>query len=131
MLCVQFPTRETVLIPIRLDLDIEGYRYIDSFSWNLYEKSCFGCFYKRVARSIQEQVEKAQRSLPWHEAVTSESLHPIFINLRLNDTIYVDRFEWDLSNPDNSPERFAQVVCEELVSSNRLDEPRTLGIELC
>jgi SWI/SNF-related matrix-associated actin-dependent regulator of chromatin subfamily B protein 1 len=74
------------------------------------------CFYTRIAKSIQDQVDKSQRSLPWHEAVKSESLHPIFINLRLNDTIYIDRFEWDLNNPNNSPERFAQGVCEDLVS---------------
>ena len=64
---------------------------------------------------MQEQVEKAQKSLPWHEAVTSESLHPIFINLRLNDTIYIDKFEWDLNDPNNSPEQFARVACEDLV----------------
>ncbi|GMF61644.1 unnamed protein product [Phytophthora fragariaefolia] len=52
--------------------------------------------------------------MPWHEAVTTESLHPIFINLRLKDTIYIDRFEWDLNNSNNSPEQFAQVVCEDL-----------------
>ena len=38
---LQFPTRETLLIPIRLDIDIEGYRYIDSFSWNLYVRYLF------------------------------------------------------------------------------------------
>ncbi|RLN65118.1 hypothetical protein BBP00_00003019 [Phytophthora kernoviae] len=86
------------------------------------------CFYKRIARSIQEQVEKANKSLPWHEAVTSESLHPIFINLRLNDTIYVDRFEWDLSNPHNSPERFAQVVSEDLGLSGEFEAQIALSI---
>ncbi|RLN50453.1 hypothetical protein BBJ29_000970 [Phytophthora kernoviae] len=78
--------------------------------------------------SIQEQVEKANKSLPWHEAVTSESLHPIFINLRLNDTIYVDRFEWDLSNPHNSPERFAQVVSEDLGLSGEFEAQIALSI---
>lgn len=51
------------------------------------------CFYKRIASSIEAQVEKAKRSLPWHAAVKNESLHPIFINIRLNDTILIDRFE--------------------------------------
>ncbi|KAH7469173.1 Chromatin structure-remodeling complex protein BSH [Phytophthora ramorum] len=139
----KFPTRDILLIPIRLDLDIEGYRYIDSFSWNLYEKDftydTFAaalirdldlpeCFYKRIAKSIQEQVEKARRSLPWHEAVTKESLHPIFINLRLNDTIYIDRFEWDLNNPNNSPEQFAQVVCEDLGLSGEFEAQVALSI---
>ncbi|KAG7384795.1 hypothetical protein PHYBOEH_009313 [Phytophthora boehmeriae] len=139
----KFPTGDTLLIPIRLDVDIEGYRYIDSFSWNLHEKDftyeTFAaalvrdldlppCFYKRIAKSIQEQVEKAKKSLPWHEAVTNESLHPIFINLRLNDTIYIDRFEWDLNNPNNSPERFAQVVSEDLGLSGEFEAQIALSI---
>ncbi|KAE9280362.1 hypothetical protein PF008_g28151 [Phytophthora fragariae] len=139
----KFPTRDTLLIPIRLDIDIEGYRYIDSFSWNKYEKDftyeTFAaalvrdldlpeCFYKRIAKSIEEQVEKAQRSLPWHEAVTTESLHPIFINLRLNDTIYIDRFEWDLNNPNNSPECFARVVCEDLGLGGEFEAQVALSI---
>ncbi|KAI9993568.1 hypothetical protein PInf_015691 [Phytophthora infestans] len=139
----KFPTRDSLLIPIRLDIDIEGYRYIDSFSWNLYEKDFTyetfaaalvrdldlpNCFYKRIAKSIQEQVEKAQKSLPWNEAVTGESLHPIFINLRLNDTIYIDRFEWDLNNSNNSPERFAQIVCEDLGLSGEFEAQVALSI---
>ncbi|KAI9906089.1 hypothetical protein PsorP6_014219 [Peronosclerospora sorghi] len=135
----KFPTQDTLLVPIRLDIDIEGYRYIDSFSWNVHEKDFTyetfaaalvrdldlpDCFYRRIAKSIEEQIEKAQKSLPWHVAVTSESLHPIFVNLRLNDTIYIDRFEWDLSNPDNSPEHFARVVCEELVKLAALTTAR-------
>ncbi|KAG6950321.1 hypothetical protein JG688_00014212 [Phytophthora aleatoria] len=139
----RFPTRDTLLIPIRLDIDVEGYRYIDSLSWNLYEKDFTyetfaaalvrdldlpNCFYKRIAKSIQEQVEKAKKSLPWNEAVTGESLHPIFINLRLNDTIYIDRFEWDLNNPNNSPERFAQVVCEDLGLSGEFEAQVALSI---
>lgn len=51
------------------------------------------CFHKRISTSIESQVEKAKRCMPWYEAVTNESLHPIFINIRLNDTLYMDRFE--------------------------------------
>lgn len=51
-------------------------------------------FRKRIASQIEAQVEKGKRSLPWHEAVSAaESLHPIFINIRINDTILIDRFE--------------------------------------
>ncbi|CEG49708.1 swi snf-related matrix-associated actin-dependent regulator of [Plasmopara halstedii] len=139
----QFPTRDELLIPIRLDIDIEGYRFIDSFSWNLHEKEFTfetfaaalvrdldlpNCFYQRITKSIQEQVHKAQAVLPWHEAVTGESLHPIYINLRLCDTIYTDRFEWDLNNTSNSPERFAQVVCEDLGLSGEFEAQVALSI---
>ncbi|TDH68298.1 hypothetical protein CCR75_004117 [Bremia lactucae] len=139
----KFPTSATLLIPIRLDIDVEGYRYIDSFSWNLYEKDFTyetfaaalvrdldlpNCFYERIATSLREQVQKAQKALPWHEAVTRESLHPIFINLRLNDAIYIDRFEWDLNDPNNSPECFAQVVCEDLGLSGEFEAQVALSI---
>lgn len=51
-------------------------------------------FRKRIAAQIEAQVVKGKRSVPWHEAVdTNESLHPIFINIRINDTILIDRFE--------------------------------------
>uniref|UniRef100_K3WLA0 HMG box domain-containing protein n=1 Tax=Globisporangium ultimum (strain ATCC 200006 / CBS 805.95 / DAOM BR144) TaxID=431595 RepID=K3WLA0_GLOUD len=137
------PPSDTLLIPIRLDVDVEGYRYIDSFSWNVHEKDytyeTFAAtlvrdlnlpesFRKRIASQIEAQVEKGKRSMPWHEAVTSESLHPIYINIRINDTILIDRFEWDLSNPSNSPEQFAQVLCEELGLSGEFEAQVALAI---
>lgn len=139
----KLPTRAMLLIPIRLDIDVEGYRYVDSFSWNLHEKDFTfetfaaalvrdldlpNCFYNHIAKSIREQVQKAQTTLPWHEAVTDESLHPIYINLRLYDTVYIDRFEWDLNNANNSPERFAQVVCEDLGLSGEFEAQVALSI---
>lgn len=33
--CLQHPPSDTLLIPIRIDVDVDGYRYIDSLSWNL------------------------------------------------------------------------------------------------
>ncbi|DAZ97659.1 TPA: hypothetical protein N0F65_009660 [Lagenidium giganteum] len=139
----KFPAADSCLIPIRLDVDVEGYRYIDAFSWNLHETDftfeTFAaalvrdldlpeCFYKRIAESIKSQVEKAKRSMPWHEAVTGESLHPIFINIRLNDTILIDRFEWDLGNADNDPEHFARVLCEELGLSGEFEAQVALSV---
>lgn len=149
----QFPSSETTLVPIRIDVDVDGYRYIDSFMWNMYdgtfryahcnvisltcvfisssyERDCTAesfaatlvrdldlpeLFHKPITTSIEAQVDKARRVPPWYDAVEGESLHPIFINLRINDTIFIDRFEWDLSNPSNSPEQFAQVLCDDLV----------------
>uniref|UniRef100_H3HC27 Uncharacterized protein n=1 Tax=Phytophthora ramorum TaxID=164328 RepID=H3HC27_PHYRM len=113
---------------------LQARRYEKDFTYDTFAAALIRdldlpeCFYKRIAKSIQEQVEKARRSLPWHEAVTKESLHPIFINLRLNDTIYIDRFEWDLNNPNNSPEQFAQVVCEDLGLSGEFEAQVALSI---
>lgn len=37
----QIPAQDCYLIPIRLDVDVDGYRYIDSFSWNLWAHNVY------------------------------------------------------------------------------------------
>lgn len=60
--------------------------------------------------------------------MNEESLHPIFLNLRLNDTILIDRFEWDLSCPSNQPEEFARVLCEDLGLNGEFEAQIALAI---
>nr|CCA20838.1 SWI/SNFrelated matrixassociated actindependent regulator of chromatin putative [Albugo laibachii Nc14] len=139
----QTPSQKCYLLPIRLDVDVDGYRYIDSFSWNLYESGftfqTFAaaivrdldlpeCFYREIANSVASQVEAAKRTIPWHQGVVTESLHPIHINLRIKDTVLIDRFEWDLSNEQNDPEYFAQVMCDELGLSGEFEAQIALSI---
>jgi len=82
------------------------------------------CFYTPIADSIRTQVEQAKRYLPWFDADKDESLHPISIKLRINDTIVLDRFEWDLSNPRNDPDHFARTFCAEMVNMIILFKPK-------
>ncbi|CCI47041.1 unnamed protein product [Albugo candida] len=86
------------------------------------------CFYKEIADSIASQVEIAKRTIPWHQSVVTESLHPIYINLRIKDTILIDRFEWDLSIEKNDPEYFAQVMCDEMGLSGEFEAQIALSI---
>lgn len=36
------------------------------------------------------------------------------LNIHVGNISLVDQFEWDMSEPDNSPEKFAQKLCQEL-----------------
>lgn len=36
------------------------------------------------------------------------------LNIHVGNISLVDQFEWDLSNPLNSPEQFAQELCADL-----------------
>ena len=38
----------------------------------------------------------------------------ISVNVRIGRVVYKDKFEWDINNPDNSPEDFAECVCADL-----------------
>jgi SWI/SNF-related matrix-associated actin-dependent regulator of chromatin subfamily B protein 1 len=73
------------------------------------------CFYLPIAESVRLQVEQAKLILPWWKAVSNEALYPIHIKLRINDTILIDKFEWDLSNSQNDPDHFARTFCAEMV----------------
>ena len=34
--------------------------------------------------------------------------------MRVGRVIVQDKFEWDINNPDNSPEEFAECICADL-----------------
>ena len=38
----------------------------------------------------------------------------IQINVRIGRITVKDQFEWDINNPDNSPEDFAESLCADL-----------------
>ena len=43
-----------------------------------------------------------------------EQIRVISVNVRIGRVVYKDKFEWDINNPDNSPEDFAECVCADL-----------------
>lgn len=43
-----------------------------------------------------------------------EQVRTISINVRVGRVIVKDKFEWDINNPDNSPEEFAECICADL-----------------
>jgi SWI/SNF-related matrix-associated actin-dependent regulator of chromatin subfamily B member 1 len=43
-----------------------------------------------------------------------EAIRIIKLNVRINNIIIRDQFEWDINNPRNSPEDFAESLCADL-----------------
>ncbi|RQM28823.1 hypothetical protein B5M09_006698 [Aphanomyces astaci] len=121
----------SALVPIRLDVDVDGYRYIDSFAYNIHESDFTydtfsaslirdldlpDCFYAPIATAIRLQVEAATSYVHKPSSTTKKdtALIPIYIKLRINDTVLIDSFEWDVSNDLNNPDAFAAALCADL-----------------
>jgi len=119
-----------VLVPIRLDMDIEGQKLRDTFMWNKTESMltpeqfaevvCDDLdlnplnFVPAIAAAIQQQVE----SFP----VESDNLLKdqkdqrvvLKLNIHVGNISLIDQFEWDLAEDKNSPEEFSRKLCADL-----------------
>ncbi|CCX05442.1 hypothetical protein FPQ18DRAFT_297795 [Pyronema domesticum] len=120
----------TVLIPIRIDLDLPNGRLHDTFMWNLHEHLITPDIFAQhmgadldlppqvvatIAAAIRDQLAEyapvAQISIP---ESSGEMRTVCALTVNLDDVVYTDRFEWDLANTLLSPEHFAKVICAEL-----------------
>ena len=122
-----------VLVPIRLDMEIEGHKLRDTFVWNKNEISITPeqfaevlcddldlpaqAFVPAIAQSIRQQVEvfiaptetnQDPTNLPTDQRVL------IKLNVHVGNISLVDQLEWDLSDKSNTPEQFAMKLCSEL-----------------
>lgn len=128
----RMPTSEN-LIPIRIDLEVEGQRFKDAFTWNPNdldsEVTAFAmrtvkdlnlamAFIPLITQSIQTQVNEF-RSYEGLEMTMGERVHCLKLDLRVNSTVIRDQFLWDLGNLDSDPEEFARCLCKDL----ELDDP--------
>eukprot|EP00117_Sycon_ciliatum_P028550 scpid61358/ scgid22922/ SWI/SNF-related matrix-associated actin-dependent regulator of chromatin subfamily B member 1 len=117
-----------VLVPIRLDLEIENHKLRDTFLWNKNESMITPeqfaellcddmelpspLFVQPIANAIRGQVEQHPGDLV---AMDEEDRRvPIKLNIHVGNISLVDQFEWDLSCPHNSPEEFARQLCSDL-----------------
>ncbi|CCJ30692.1 unnamed protein product, partial [Pneumocystis jirovecii] len=120
---------EEVLIPIRLDLELDNYRLKDVFTWNMNEElitpdlfaqiMCAdldipaSIFAPQISSAIRTQIEEyapvAEISLP-----ENNDLRVIVnLSLHLSRHLLTDKFEWDLTS-SLTPEVFAGQVCADL-----------------
>ncbi|KAE8077164.1 hypothetical protein FH972_015754 [Carpinus fangiana] len=122
----RMPTAEN-LVPIRLDIEIDGQRFKDAFTWNPSdpdsEVAVFAkrtvrdlklppAFITQIASSIQSQLAEF-RSLEGQDMYTGEKIVPIKLDLRVNHTLIKDQFLWDLNNFESDPEEFARTFCRD------------------
>ncbi|XP_024023504.1 chromatin structure-remodeling complex protein BSH [Morus notabilis] len=123
----RIPTAEN-LVPIRLDIEVDGHRFKDAFTWNPSDPdSEIVVFAKRtvkdlklppvfithIASSIQSQLAEF-RSFEGQEMYAGEKIVPIKLDLRVKHTLIRDQFLWDMNNFESDPEEFAKTFCKDL-----------------
>ncbi|KAJ5140050.1 hypothetical protein N7448_003458 [Penicillium atrosanguineum] len=106
------------LVPIRLDIDYEKIKIRDTFTWNLHDRvvspdlfaeklvedlglplETSGHLIREISKSIQDQIE--MRIL-------------VKLNITIGQHTLIDQFEWDINDPQNSPEEFALRMTDDL-----------------
>ncbi|CAO3567869.1 unnamed protein product [Mortierella alpina] len=120
--------QDAILVPIRLDIDMDEVRLRDTFTWNVNEQLMtpekfaeilcedldlnVAKFVPEIAQSLRNQIAEfepiAEVQVP-HEGsrvVIQLDIHVGGINLR-------DRFEWDVGS-DLTPEEFARQLAADL-----------------
>jgi hypothetical protein len=122
-------------VPVKLDLEIDGYKLRDSFLWSLpdaglspEEFAQMTCedfelppslFVQPIAKAIQEQLQEYQEFLGMLRMMGGlKAFVGIRGLVRLDVTIehisLLDRFEWDLGDRRSSPEAFCETYTKEL-----------------
>lgn len=130
------------LVPVRLDIDYEKIKLRDTFTWNMHDRSIplelfaeqlvedfhlplAPALVQMVASSIREQVtdyhphvffadDPLDPTLPYTAYKNDDMRVLIKLNITIGQHTLVDQFEWDINNPLNSPEEFAQLLTREL-----------------
>ncbi|MCQ2818274.1 MAG: SWI/SNF chromatin-remodeling complex subunit SNF5, partial [archaeon] len=113
------------LIPINLNVELEGKKYKEIFFWNLNEPYLPVKNFAKILcednnlpngfeTEIINQMEKQISLYKHYEKIDGEILKVIKLDIRIGDMVYQDQIEWDINNPDNSPEEFAKTVCIDL-----------------
>lgn len=119
------------LVPIRLDIDCDGHKLRDTFTWNKNEQLItIETFAESlcndldlsiptvapvIINSMKNQIE--QHSLLESEESSSSAKDQrvlIRLNLHVGNVSLIDQFEWDMSETKNDPEQFAVALCTEL-----------------
>ncbi|KAK9718255.1 SNF5 / SMARCB1 / INI1 [Popillia japonica] len=97
---IENASQNELLVPIRLDMEIEGQKLRDTFTWNKNETL--------IARN---------NLLNEPSAIIEDSCDQrviIKLNIHVGNTSLVDQVEWDMSEKENNPESFAIRLCAEL-----------------
>lgn len=135
------------LVPIRLDIEFDKIKLRDTFTWNLRERTTDIRLFaenlvedfqlppdlrapliQQVEREILEQIqdyyphafldeEPLDPHLPYSAYKNDEMRIVIKLNITIGQHTLVDQFEWDISDPLNSPEEFARQMSADLALS--------------
>ncbi|GMN51434.1 hypothetical protein TIFTF001_020589 [Ficus carica] len=112
----RIPTADN-LVPIRLDIEVDGQRFKDAFTWNPSDTDYeIVVFAKRTVKDLKLPPSQLTdfRSFEGQEMYTGEKIVPIKLDLRVNHTLIRDQFLWDMNNFESDPEEFAKTFCKDL-----------------
>jgi SWI/SNF-related matrix-associated actin-dependent regulator of chromatin subfamily B protein 1 len=113
------------MVPIKIDLELEGRRYKDLFLWDknepyltlesfvkilIEEQNLPAVFENELISTIKKQINQFRQ----YKQMDGELLKILQINVRIGNIVLRDQFEWDINNPHNSPEDFAESLCQDL-----------------
>lgn len=130
MACMENASLTEVLVPIRLDMEIDGQKLRDTFTWNkneaLISPEIFAevlcddldlnpsAFVPAISQAIRQQLD----AFPAESACLIEDQFDqrviIKLNIHVGNTSLVDQIEWDMSDKNNSPEELAVQLCADL-----------------
>lgn len=118
------------LIPIRLDIEVDGQKLRDTFTWNKNEKlitlESFAevlcddldlptqSFVPLIVTNMQQQIKQHGVESEITLSEMTDQRVVIKLNLHVGNVSLQDQFEWDMSDPLNNPEQFALSLCTEL-----------------
>ena len=113
------------LIPININIELEGKKFKDIFFWNLNEPYLKEDDFAKILvddnqlpagfeGEIISQMKRQISQYKKYEDIEGEILKTIKLDIRIGEIVYNDQIEWDINNPNNSPEEFAKSVCKDL-----------------
>ncbi|XP_065173065.1 SWI/SNF-related matrix-associated actin-dependent regulator of chromatin subfamily B member 1 isoform X1 [Atheta coriaria] len=127
---VENGNQSEILVPIRLDMEIEGQKLRDTFTWNKNESLITPeqfaevlcddldlnplTFVPAISQAIRQQLEAFPNEPPAVIEDNTDQRVIIKLNIHVGNTSLVDQVEWDMSQKENNPEQFANKLCAEL-----------------
>lgn len=123
------PSSEPIIIPIALNIENNGMRIIDHFTWNINDNSItpeeFANIYcqdldlnnytnlnQQITNAIIETIQENENlaSIKFNQDLQ------ILVNLtcHLQDWFLEDNFQWNLNDPSLTPESFAEILVVDL-----------------
>jgi SWI/SNF-related matrix-associated actin-dependent regulator of chromatin subfamily B protein 1 len=132
------------LVPVRLDIELDRLKLRDTFTWNLNDRVTDPVLFAQtlvedfqippelrqniilqVGREIHEQIqdhyphaffddEPLDSSQPYATYKNDEMRILIKLNITIGQHTLVDQFEWEINNPLNAAEEFAQQMAADM-----------------
>jgi SWI/SNF-related matrix-associated actin-dependent regulator of chromatin subfamily B protein 1 len=113
------------LIPININIELEGKKFKEIFFWELNEPYLKVENFAKILvednllpqsfeSEIVHQMNKQINQYRKFEKYDGEILKTIKLDIRIDDMVLLDQFEWDINNQHNSPEEFAKNLCADL-----------------